>query len=199
MTALSGHARYWQALVLGGAVGLAGALSPAPAYACGGFFCQATNPVNQAAERIIFANEGDGKLTAVIEIKYQGPSTDFSWLLPVSGVPERIGVASTQAFDRLQQQTNPQYNLTVRVEGTCAQEPNQGNRSGGPSALPGASVDLSDTGNESGVMVEASGVVGPFDWTVISLDASFADPAQAAVEWLGADGYDVPQGAPVLL
>ena len=43
------------------------------AFACGGLFCSAANPVNQAAERIIFAQSA-GRVDAVIEIQYEGPS-----------------------------------------------------------------------------------------------------------------------------
>src|SRR5262245_52069190 len=84
------------------------------AEACGGLFCSSTNPVNQAAERIIFAQEGD-QTTAVIEIQYQGPSERFAWVLPVPGVPE-IGVSSRQALDRLQQTTNPVYSFNTSSE-----------------------------------------------------------------------------------
>ena len=40
-------------------------LASSPAEACGGFFCSAQQPVNQAAERIIFADNGDGTITAL--------------------------------------------------------------------------------------------------------------------------------------
>jgi hypothetical protein len=198
MTALSEPARVWHTLVLGGALSLGSLLTPSAASACGGFFCQATNPVNQAAERIIFSSDS-GQVSAVIEIKYEGPSTSFSWLLPIAGVPDKIGVASTLAFDLLQQATNPQYNLTTRVDGTCAQPKNRfDSGSAGPSSAQAGTEDFAANGH-SGVTVEASGVVGAFEWTVISLDASITDPAAAAVKWLGANGYDVPQGAPGLL
>jgi hypothetical protein len=180
------------------ALALGACLVPRPAAACGGFFCSATNPVNQAAERIIFAQNNDSTVTAVIEIQYQGPSTSFSWLLPVSGVPDKVGIASTAAFQLLQQRTNPQYNLTTRVEGTCASEPNRG----GPLLSAGSSNDnaaAEGPGAHSGVTVEASGIVGSFEWVVISLDDTLADPADAAVMWLGDNGYDVPEGAPGLL
>ena len=61
---------------------------------------------------------GSGTVTAVIEIQYQGPSKNFSWLLPIVGVPKdkQLAIASNAAFQRLQQATNPQYNLTLRVE-----------------------------------------------------------------------------------
>ena len=47
---------------------------PEPAEACGGFFCSASAPINQAAERIIFSKNADQTVTAVVQIQYQGPS-----------------------------------------------------------------------------------------------------------------------------
>lgn len=178
---------------------LGASLLPRSALACGGFFCSAVNPVNQAAERIVFAHNADQTVTAVIEIQYQGPSSKFSWLLPISSVPsgDQIQVASTSAFQRLQQATNPQYNLQVRFEGTCLVD----NR-GAPQATasgPGGVLLGGNSADHDGVTVEASGVVGSFDWTVISLDKSLSDPAMAAVMWLQQNGYDVPGGAPALL
>ncbi|HET7543947.1 MAG TPA: DUF2330 domain-containing protein [Polyangiaceae bacterium] len=173
--------------------------APSTALACGGFFCNRAQPVNQAAEGIIFADNGDGTVTAVIQIKYQGPSQNFSWLLPISSVPKvdsDIGVASDVAFQRLQSATNPSYSLTTTIEGTCRQT-NSGAggfaSAGGPMAsLPTPGV----TNDSSGVTVEASGVVGAFEWTVISLDKSTANPADVAVAWLKDNGYDVPSIGP---
>ncbi|HXK16413.1 MAG TPA: DUF2330 domain-containing protein [Polyangiaceae bacterium] len=180
-------------------VTLATAFVPAQARACGGFFCSQTAGVNQAAERIVFAQNDDGTVTAVIEIQYQGPSNKFSWLLPISSVPmgDQIAVASSLSFQRLQQATNPQYLLTRRVEGTCEQDPTLDLGLGGDSA----GFDAGGAGSEGpgAVTVEASGLVGSFEWTVISVDAGSAAPADAAVNWLNDNGYDVPQGAPGLL
>src|SRR3954471_738536 len=118
------------------------ALLSASALACGGFFCNQSQPVNQAAEGIIFADNGDGTTTAVIQIQYQGPSKSFSWLLPISSVPKAdsdIGIASNLALQRLQTATNPNYTLTTRVEGTCRQETNLnvgiGTSAGGTSSM----------------------------------------------------------------
>src|SRR6188472_558825 len=115
--------RWWAVMV--GAMALSGSAIPRAASACGGFFCNQSQPVNQAAERIVFAHNGDGTVTAVIEIQYQGPSESFSWLLPISSVPQgdQIAVASKMSFDRLQTATNPQYSLTTRVEGVCDTPP----------------------------------------------------------------------------
>lgn len=170
------------------------------AGACGGFFCSQSQPVNQAAERIIFADNGDGTVTAVIQILYEGPSESFSWLLPISTVPQgdQIAVASDLAFQRLQQATNPQYNLTTRVEGTCREVQNF--------AVPGAAVadspafDADDDGAPGGgVVVAASGIVGAFEWTVLELDPALEAPQDAALEWLTANGYDVTPGAGELI
>jgi MYXO-CTERM domain-containing protein len=183
-------------------VALAGGLVPSSASACGGFFCSQAAGVNQAAERIVFANNGDGTVTAVIEIQYQGPSDKFSWLLPISSVPEgdQIAVGSTLAFQRLQQATNPQYQLTTRVEGVCDPQMYANGTGGTSSSFPGSfSGGGASAGPNDGVTVEAAGVVGSFEWTVISLDPSLAEPADAAVTWLNKNGYDVPAGAPGML
>ena len=173
---------------------------PSEASACGGFFCSASQPVNQAAERIIFSQNGDGTVTAVIQIMYQGPSENFSWLLPISTVLQEgdIGIASNLAFQRLQSFTNPQYNLTTRVEGNCGQVP--GGSAGSASSTGGTSASGPIAPPDSGgVVVESSGVIGQFEWTVISLDQSLDDPAAAAVTWLEKEGYDVSPGSPELL
>ncbi|MES1184479.1 MAG: DUF2330 domain-containing protein [Myxococcales bacterium] len=185
----------------GAAVGLALAASSmaAPASACGGFFCSQAAGVNQAAERIVFAKNADDTVTAVIEILYQGPSDKFSWLLPISTVPQgdQIAVASSLAFQRLQQATNPQYRLSVRVEGTCEQEPDDGFASAGGAGSEGGAGGASAT--DGTVTVEASGLVGSFEWTVISVEPGVTEPADAAVTWLEENHYDVPPGAPGLL
>lgn len=187
------------------ATGLVGA-SSREAAACGGFFCSQTQPVNQSAERIVFADNGDGTVTAVIQIMYQGPSQNFSWLLPISTVPEdgEIAVSSDLAFARLQAATNPQYNLTTRVEGTCRTDfdADTVGRGGPVSATGGAGGSTAlppGQPQDPAVTVEATGVVGAFEWTVISLNPDLADPADAAVEWLEDNGYDVPSSAPDLL
>lgn len=169
-----------------------------PAQACGGFFCSASQPVNQAAERIIFADNGDGTITAVIQIQYEGPSENFSWLLPISTVPEGddLAVASDLAFTRLQAATNPQYNLTTRVEGSCRQASRDLLQSANGTAAPGA-VAFDDAG---GVQLDASGVVGQFAWSVISLEnPEVPDPAAPALDWLRSNGYDVTPEAAALI
>ncbi len=175
--------------------------APTAARACGGLFCSSpTLPVNQAAEKIIFSDNGDGTVTAVIEIEYQGPAQSFSWLLPIPSVPSpgQIGVASNLAFQRLQSATNPQYNLTVRVEGTCMQSTRGVAFSGATGNSTPTSVNI-DSNTPSVVTVDASGTVGAFDWSVISVDSSVAEPSAPAIDWLTTNGYNVSPGAPGLI
>jgi MYXO-CTERM domain-containing protein len=180
---------------VGLAVGVVAGLwcgSPDPARACGAFFCDGTAPVNQAAERIIFAKNADDTVTAVIQILYQGPAERFSWVLPVPGVPE-VQVSSDLAFARLQAATNPVHTMATRVEGTCASPTSGG---GGPDAF---SVSDAGTAWQDGsvedaplpVQIVGEGNVGPYDYVVISLDPELAHPGDAAVEWLQSNGYDV--------
>lgn len=179
------------------------ALTP-DASACGGFFCSQAQPVNQAAERIVFADNGDGTVTAVIQIMYEGPSESFSWLLPISSVPEGddIEVASDIAFQRLQASTNPNYSLTTSVEGQCRTDvpiSGVGGATSAPTAVGAAGAGGMAAVDDNGVTVAASGVVGSFEWTVLALDPELDDPADAAVNWLTDNGYDVTDDAPGLI
>ena len=172
------------------------AATPRPGHACGGLFCDNTQPVNQAAERIIFAENGDGTVTAVIEIQYQGAAEQFSWVLPVPGVPD-VDVSSVAAFDRLQQQTNPQFNLQTTFEDCGGGDGAAFGNTSGADAPTRATADSVD--DQGGVVVLAAGTVGPFDFEVISLDATLDDAADVALDWLGDNGYEVTALAPEVL
>ena len=181
----------WLGVLAAMATLLAPAIAPAPARACGGLFCSSAAPVNQAAERILFVQNDDGTVTAVIEIQYEGPSEKFSWVLPVPGEPD-VGISSTTAFDRLQQQTNPQFNRTTNS--TCQ---SGANGLGAPRA--GSASTDSAKGEGPGVSVLKMGTVGPFDYQVIAVDPQLPEPADAAVMWLETEGYDVTALGPEVL
>ena len=177
---------------------------PERAAACGGLFCDNATPVNQTAERILFVDNGDGTTTAAIQIMYQGPAERFAWVLPIGDIAnpdEDIRVSSNAALDRLQQATNPIYRLNVTVEGTCKSSPRDslgGGAFGGFGGAGGA-ASFADSGtDEGGVVVEASGSVGPFDFELISVNPMAADKAQVAIDWLETNGYDLGIGDDVL-
>ncbi len=188
--------RLIRALTLSGLAALGALALSEPARACGGFFCSQQNLVNQAAERIVFADNGDGTITAVIQIQYQGPADKFSWLLPIGSVPgkDQIAVSSDYAFTALQAATNPSYTLSTTIEGRCRESGNKNFAAGSPDPR---AVD--DSAEHASVMVDASGEVGNFDYAVISVDGNLSDPAAPAVEWLHQNGYDVtPEGVALL-
>ena len=82
------------------------------AEACGGFFCTSV-PVDQNAERIIFTQNGDGTVSAYVQIEYTGAAPDFSWILPLpKAIPaEAIEVPedAMAAFRELEAATTPVF------------------------------------------------------------------------------------------
>lgn len=172
---------------------MAGGSFASTAKACGGFFCNRSQPVNQAAERIIFSHNADGTTTAMIQILYSGPSESFAWMLPVNGNPD-ISVSSNSAFQQIQSATNPSYRLNVEVEGQCDQE-DFGRGPGFPSSDAGSSFD-SSAANDAGappVTVVNQGSVGPYDFVIIAVDQAADDIALVATEWLQENEYDVSE------
>lgn len=168
------------------------AVSPPTAQACGGLFCNGTQPVNQTAERIVFAVNDDDTTSAIIEVRYSGGAMDFAWVLPVPGTPE-VGVSSTAALDVIQTLTNPSYRMNVVVEGTCRERRSSGGGSSG-FADAGTSADgAADSAASPPVVVLDSGAVGPFDYATISIDPSTEDPADAALTWLTDNGFVVTE------
>lgn len=152
------------------------------ARACGGFFCSQQSPVVQNAERIVFVDNGDGTITAIVEITYSGPSNEFAWVLPVPGVPT-VEVAETLVLDALTQSTAPRVQLGFAGSG-CRGGISCGYGDGGDSG------GLISDGSTP-VRVQGSGLVGPYEYTVISVEAGTTDPAEVATDWLVANGYDV--------
>ena len=161
---------------------------PAHVHACGGLFCSANNQVNQAAEQIIFADDGNGTVTAVIQIQYEGPAHQFAWVLPVPGKPE-VRVSSELALNMIKQATNPTYNLSTTFQNSCKGT----GGTGGNSARDGGALEA------PGVSVIDSGAVGPYLYTTIEVDTSIDDRAQTAVKWLLDNGYDVGSLGPEVL
>ena len=189
-------------MVVAGALGwglLLGAGVARDAQACGGLFCSSASPVNQAAERIIFSFDRPAKkVTAVVEILYQGPAEKFAWVLPVPGIPT-VDVSTSAMLDRLQQLTNPTLSSPTHLGRHLRQR-----KRGGPERVPqlaGRGMPASSAEDPSGpsVSVLAAGSVGPYVYEVIKVDPAMADAAIVALNWLMTNGYDVGAlGADVL-
>ena len=171
------------------AAALTVAASPA-ALACGGFFCNNANPVDQSGERILFAVAGNS-VTAHIQIQYQGAAEKFSWVLPLPSVPDSVTVGTDVLFDQLRAQTDPRFELAWKTVEGCS--------SG--LACPYASAGGGDGGTSGtggqqppGVQIVLEGETGPFNFKALK-----ADTGQVLYEWLNEHGYDQPETAPPLI
>lgn len=155
-----------------------------PAKACGGLFCNNVAPVLQAAENIIFSH-GDDVVTAVVQVQYTGTAEEFSWLIPVPGIPV-VGVSSNTVFTQLNVVTAPQYTLTTLSDGECRARP----PSPPGSVADGGSFDV-DGGEPDPIDVVASGTAGPYVYEVISVDPELPNIVDVATAWLTENGYEV--------
>lgn len=165
-----------------------GALLWAPAaMACGGFFCNNSQPVDQAGERILFAVEGT-TVTAQIQIQYTGPSEKFSWVLPMPSEPT-VGLGSDLVFTRLQALTDPQFNINWEQSQDCwygCDELQAGGSTGGTTGEGGT--------DNGGVSILAEGAVGAFEYKVVQ-----GETGEALFNWLNENGYDQPDAAEAIV
>jgi hypothetical protein len=144
-----------------------GLVRPSPALACGGFFCT-TIPVDQAAERIIFAVD-EGRITTFVQINYVGSPDEFAWVLPVPA-PPKLDTADMATFRDLDRMTTPVFIPPPSPDCLRRQV---------PMAAPAAA-------GREGVQVLDSGVVGPFGYHVVTSP----DPGEM-VRWLRDNGYRI--------
>ena len=154
--------------------------STQPAWACGGFFCT-TTPVDQNAERIIFTQNGDGTVSAYVQIEYTGSAPDFSWILPL---PEAIDAEAVQvpedamaAFTELEVATDPVF-IPPDLPECVLREPEV----------------FVERVMAQPVQVFASGEVGPYGFDVVGSE----DP-DALVTWLRENSYLVTEAMEPLI
>ena len=158
---------------------LAGAVSlPAAGLACGGLFCNTNQPINQAAERILFAQ--DGPTTHMhVRLTYAGPPTDFGWLLPVPPDVE-TRLSSEELFDQLDANFAPRFVLQRDFPDDCNRPlaaDNDG-AGGGPEGVPG------------GVQVLSREAVGPYDQVILR-----GEDIESVLAWLEENDFQVPEGS----
>lgn len=164
--------------MLGVLVTLCGLVPASRVDACGGFFCQAI-PINQAGEQIIFRQDGD-MVTAVVLIQYAGDASDFSWVVPVPGIPE-LSTGSDLVFAPLELATRPQFTLDITGEACADDTP--------PVFFGGGATDsVTNSPEDDGVEILQSLAVGPFDVQIVSSN----DP-DALSAWLEDNDYDLTE------
>lgn len=153
-------------LVILGTILLAGAVPHATSD--GGFFWPGEASVYQNAERVIFTVNGDGTITIVLGISYEGEAEEFSWVFPVPSLPE-LDVAEMESLRVLEAATIPQMEYPPRP---CNHLRLTGGGGGG-----------------GGPDIMSAGEVGPYDYTVLGGE----DDPEALVTWLRENGYRVPE------
>lgn len=157
-----------------------------PAWACGGFFCNFNQPVDQSAERILYLRKGNS-ITVHIQISYTGDAKDFSWVLPLQKIPT-LGTGSDTVFQVLEQFTAPTFQLQWKNKENCW---------GGGYCLADAAAGggpPNADGGSKGVQVVAQGNVGPYDYVVLK-----GGVGKEVVDWLNANGYQQPNATAPLV
>ena len=90
---------------------LAASIATTPAFACGGFFCNRDEPVDQSGETIVFeVDETDDKVTMHVQVEYEGPAEAFAWVVPAKGVPELFR-SHNALFTTLRNLTLPSFGV----------------------------------------------------------------------------------------
>jgi uncharacterized membrane protein YgcG len=156
---------------------VAAALLPTTVEACGGFFCNAATPLNQAAERILFAVDGDSTVMHV-QVDYQGPPVDFGWILPVPRGVE-TALSSEALFQALDTAVGPRFLLNFEFDDECEVDFPVGGDS------PPTGGQTSDGG---GVTVVSRENVGPYDRAILE-----AENVAALRVWLDENQFAIPR------
>jgi hypothetical protein len=155
-------------------------LSAAASSACGGFFCSFA-PMNQVSERILFVDHGDS-VTTHVQIAYTGTAADFAWILPVPSRPS-LAISHNELFRQLGSATRPEFLL----------EWGEGVDDCGLLFPQFRFEDALETA-DGGVTVVAEERVGPYETVVLT-----ADDAEAVIDWLVDNGYQLGTLGPQLL
>ncbi len=171
-------------------------LAPTAAFACGGFFCSAVDPVLQSGERILFQvgedDDGATTVTTVVEIQFEGAASDFGWVLPIPEVidTEDVSTAPPGLFDELEEATAMQF--VTASEGTAGlmMADEAAGCYGPPSPFWWMEEDSPSGGGSftfDQVDVVGEAVVGPYAIEIIT-----SEDASQLTGWLQNNGYSIP-------
>jgi hypothetical protein len=145
--------------------------------------------VVQTAERILFRVNDDDTETTIVEIQYQGPPSQFGWVLPVSPglTVEDLGTAPAGLFDELERRTAPVFERPS-FEGSAGLDDEEAGcglgRRTGDDFVPPPPPDT------SGVEVIGEAVVGPYALEIIT-----AEQGENLSNWLLLNGYQIAPSA----
>lgn len=188
-------------LLVSGGVALT-LLSPGPAAACGGFFCDnvggVPQPVDQTGENILFViDDVAGTVEAHIQIQYMGDPAKFAWVIPVTAVPD-FSVGSELLFTNLLAGTVPSYSFTSVQDCQERDRPDVGCMSykaeaGGDGSGNLTAGEFGEEG-EPGPTIVKREIVGAYEIVVLQ-----GGTAQELYDWLDSNGYAQDPDAPPIL
>jgi hypothetical protein len=180
-------------------------MTPTPAQACGGTFCDSgpqVMPVDQTGESIIFWVDHSGSephTEAHIQIQYEGDAENFAWIIPVTAVPE-VRVSSQALFDNLLQATVPTFTINTTSIGDCNSSFGFGCAMADSAAGDGGNgFGTFSTGGQEGDTnggpeILDRGFAGAFEYVTLT-----GDSVQEIVDWLDMAGYAQDPDAPPIL
>jgi len=121
-----------------------------------------------------------------VQIQYQGPAKDFSWIVPTPTQPT-LKVGTERLFQALRNNTRPTFQVEMeRTEGECGAEDFMMATRAGPTMVGGAEA--------KGVTVVEEKPVGPFDTAILQ-----ANDSAVLKQWLTDNEYVVPPAVDPLL
>jgi hypothetical protein len=144
------------------------------AFAFGGLASPPSAPVHQTSETVVFVENPDSTVSAIIEPGYAGAADAFGWIIPVPGTPV-VGLSSSVALKRLDTATSPQFWLEVDAAQTCS-----------PAEVTPPAADGGEGASDPGarVLVLDRGSVGPYEYVTLAADGG------GAAQWLADNGFD---------
>ncbi|MFT4621507.1 MAG: MYXO-CTERM domain-containing protein [Myxococcota bacterium] len=162
-------------------------LATPTAHACGGFFCNNSTPIDQSAERIVFAVDADaGTVETHVQIFYTGSAEEFAWVVPTPAQPE-LFLSTDQLFTELSWRLAPQFRMEWHEEGRCEWDYSTATTASGSGTGTGGGGYDYGTSSTGGVIVVDEKKVGPYDTVVLQ-----ASNEAALLDWLQEAGYDLP-------
>jgi len=152
------------AISLASSLGEFGSSAP-PAFADGALIPDIEHDIYQPAQKAIIVHE-NGRQDTILQIKYEGDSDEFAWVIPVPSYPA-VNVSDPERFVSLAELT------AVWVSGG-------GGFACGFAAAPGDGTPLVDVWEED--------AVGIYHYAVLS-----AEDPNALIDWLNTNGYVFPE------
>lgn len=134
---------------------------------------------SSAAQRAVIVREGADEVL-LLQTTYQGPASEFAWVVPVPRVPSDVFEAEARFIDEVFLHTNPRVITDIEP----VREPR--GRAGASKGVATEDAPLGAPSEAPAVTVHSRREVGQYDASVLS-----ATGEKALVKWLTDNGYAV--------